>query len=140
MAPRDRTALVVALSAGLLALLMIPTAAPIILSRLSGWAEPVKIAEDDPGWDCRTMGNRLCGPASGFDTSWISYWTDPELGWASEYVVQNEMVWEPVTSELGDALAEGSAPDATTRDWEACAVAYGETTVIACPDGWVETT
>lgn len=19
-------------------------------------------AEDDPGWDCRTMGNRICGP------------------------------------------------------------------------------
>lgn len=20
------------------------------------------IAEDDPGWDCRTMGNHICGP------------------------------------------------------------------------------
>jgi hypothetical protein len=23
---------------------------------------PRKIQEDDPGWDCRTMGNRICGP------------------------------------------------------------------------------
>lgn len=23
------------------------------------------ITEDDPRWDCRTMGNRVCGPANG---------------------------------------------------------------------------
>jgi hypothetical protein len=23
---------------------------------------PTRITEDDPRWDCRTMGNRLCGP------------------------------------------------------------------------------
>lgn len=24
-----------------------------------------KIQEDDPGWDCHTMGNRICGPGHG---------------------------------------------------------------------------
>lgn len=24
--------------------------------------EPRRIEEDDPGWDCMTMGNRKCGP------------------------------------------------------------------------------
>lgn len=25
---------------------------------------PVRIEEDEPGWDCHTMGNRICGPIS----------------------------------------------------------------------------
>jgi hypothetical protein len=31
-----------------------------ILARLEGWVPDV-IAEDDPRWDCATMGNRVCG-------------------------------------------------------------------------------
>lgn len=27
-------------------------------------AGPVSITEDSPAWDCRTMGNRICGPLS----------------------------------------------------------------------------
>lgn len=47
--------------------------------------------------------------------------------------------WKQVTQELGDALAEGSAPDATTRDWESCFVWTGLTSYILCPDGYTET-
>ncbi len=39
--------------------------------------------------------------------------------------------------ELGDALAEGSAPDATTRDWSRC-YERGNGAVVICPDGFVE--
>lgn len=42
-----------------------------------------------------------------------------------------------VSSELGDALAEGSAPDATTRDWTRC-FERGNGAVVICPDGYVE--
>jgi hypothetical protein len=45
--------------------------------------------------------------------------------------------YERVTPELGDALAEGSAPDATTRDWTRCYERGNGATVI-CPDGFVE--
>ncbi|GAA2812984.1 hypothetical protein GCM10010470_55520 [Saccharopolyspora taberi] len=31
--------------------------------------EPDRTEEDEPGWDCRTMGNRLCGPGSESKTS-----------------------------------------------------------------------
>ena len=42
-----------------------------------------------------------------------------------------------VSAELGDALAEGSAPDATTRDWTRC-YEKGNGAVVICPDGFVE--
>ncbi|HEV2742733.1 MAG TPA: hypothetical protein VGV91_06235 [Rubrobacter sp.] len=42
-----------------------------------------------------------------------------------------------VSPELGDALAEGSAPDATTRDWTRC-YERDNGTVVICPDGFVE--
>ncbi len=42
-----------------------------------------------------------------------------------------------VTPELGDALAEGSAPDATTRDWTRCYERANGAAVI-CTDGFIE--
>lgn len=42
-----------------------------------------------------------------------------------------------VTQELGDALAEGSAPDATTRKWERC-FERGNGAYVICPDGYIE--
>ncbi len=45
--------------------------------------------------------------------------------------------YERVSPELGDALAEGSAPDATTRDWTRC-YERGNGAVVICPDGFVE--
>ena len=47
--------------------------------------------------------------------------------------------WQPVSRELADALAEGGSRGATTRKWERCAVRYGRTTIVVCPDGHVET-
>lgn len=44
--------------------------------------------------------------------------------------------WEPVDSELADALAEGEYPqiaDAWTYDWERCLAHYAPTTIISCP-------
>lgn len=71
------------------------------------------IEEDDPRWNCMTMGNRICGPD-----------------------------WEPVKPELGDALSEGSDKPFTFR-WEDCKVkwenedgtAYSDATIVVCPDG-----
>ena len=42
-----------------------------------------------------------------------------------------------VSPELGDALAEGSAPDATTRDWTRC-YEKGNGSAVICPDGYIE--
>ncbi len=42
-----------------------------------------------------------------------------------------------VSPGLGDALAEGSTPDATTRDWARC-YERGNGAVVICPDGFVE--
>jgi hypothetical protein len=38
------------------------------------WDEPAPIQEDDPAWDCLTMGNKLCGvdPAKLGD-AWASF-------------------------------------------------------------------
>jgi hypothetical protein len=45
--------------------------------------------------------------------------------------------YERVTPELGDALAEGSAPDATTREWTRC-YQRGNGAAVICPDGFIE--
>jgi hypothetical protein len=45
--------------------------------------------------------------------------------------------YERVTPELGDALAEGSAPDATTREWTRC-YQRGNGAYVVCPDGFIE--
>lgn len=45
--------------------------------------------------------------------------------------------YERVTPELGDALAEGSAPDATTREWTRC-YERGNGAYVICPDGFIE--
>ena len=42
-----------------------------------------------------------------------------------------------VSPELGDALAEGAAPDATTRDWTRC-YERGNGANVICPDGYIE--
>lgn len=71
-----------------------------------------------------------------------------EIHSAIEYVGQERGIWEPVTQELGDALAEGEyegVQDAVAYDWEACAVAHltvarDSQTVIVCEDGLVVVT
>jgi hypothetical protein len=35
-----------------------------VLALMPHPAHPTKIWEDDPRWDCRTMGNRVCGPGN----------------------------------------------------------------------------
>ena len=45
--------------------------------------------------------------------------------------------YRSVSPELGDALAEGSAPDAATRDWTRC-YERGNGAAVICPDGYVE--
>ena len=45
--------------------------------------------------------------------------------------------YRSVSPELGDALAEGSAPDATNRDWTRC-YELGNGAAVICPDGFVE--
>jgi hypothetical protein len=45
--------------------------------------------------------------------------------------------YRSVSPELGDALAEGSAPDATTREWTRC-YERGNGDAVICPDGYVE--
>lgn len=59
-----------------------PPPDPVTVSvTIPAWADP-GITEDDPGWNCLTMGNGLCGP---------------------EYA--------PVTTELADVLTEASDVD-----------------------------
>lgn len=48
--------------------------------------------------------------------------------------------WTRVDQPLADALAEGDAPDATTRHWEKCAVHdAAKPFTVVCPDGYVTT-
>ena len=58
-----------------------------------------------------------------------------EIHQAYEVGTQRDWVWMRVDHELGDALAEGGAPHADTRDWSRCVFSP---VVVVCPDGWVE--
>lgn len=42
-----------------LMLVLAPAPAPVRLDL--GTVPSATVQEDDPGWDCRTMGNRVCG-------------------------------------------------------------------------------
>lgn len=44
--------------------------------------------------------------------------------------------WSKVDREFADALAEGGSKDDATRKWEECLYLEGDTTWIACPDGY----
>lgn len=47
--------------------------------------------------------------------------------------------WEPISQGLADSMAEGGAPDATTRDWEACRAHLDYAwSWVQCPDGYEE--
>lgn len=37
---------------------------PVDITLATALAQPVGVAEDDPGWDCRRMGNMICGPTN----------------------------------------------------------------------------
>lgn len=96
-----------------------------LLASLLAAAAPAEAAhgpiyEDDPRWNCRTMGNRICG-------------TDPK--WVKKVMTAK---WVPVSQELADALAEGEAADATTRRWESCRVRHtGSVSTVRCLDGFI---
>lgn len=45
------------------------------------------IEEDDPRWDCRTMGNRVCGPDNAQDVPAGDYTNGPERVVIGEYDV-----------------------------------------------------
>lgn len=54
--------------------------------------------------------------------------------WATSPITDR---WEWISRADADAMAEGGAEDATTRDWQACAVRFGtETTTVKCADGY----
>jgi hypothetical protein len=115
---------------------------------------PAPVTEDSDEWDCATMGNRVCGATNEYgEPTLIMYGMDPNAPQGNlatqlpdtflrpdggrEYPMDS---WTYVSQDLGDALAEGSLDDATTRDWEACLVLLGDpTTWVACPDGTIET-
>lgn len=69
--------------------------------------------EDEPGWNCLTMGNLTCGPT---------------------YV-------PVVTAVLGDgSLLTDALVEGERQDWSGCLIEFGDTSTIVCPDGYVEAT
>lgn len=41
-----------------------PQAQPVITYKWGQAKAPAKLQEDDPGWNCATMGNHVCGPGN----------------------------------------------------------------------------
>jgi hypothetical protein len=63
---KKRIAVGVVGTISVLALAYIP-ASPLesgISDSQANWNRETKITEDSPGWDCKTMGNKVCGPKS----------------------------------------------------------------------------
>lgn len=53
-----------------------------IMSAAIGTASAIE--EDDPGWDCHTMGNMICGPDQGEpEDSTVCFWDGSQ--WLSAY-------------------------------------------------------
>lgn len=121
-----------------------------------------RCAEDDPCWDCHTMGNRICGtnpadhyavcdqtitagpgacrtqfvqiasitrtyPCSSFRTSFFR--------WVCRSNIAAGYRWKPLSGGWRKAL-HGDYPH---RNFKVCRILLGDTTLIACPDGWTTT-
>jgi hypothetical protein len=85
---------------------------------------PKTLQEDDPGWDCHTMGNRICGPI-----------LPPGTICSNSAMTENctpPPDWNKIDESLADTISEGSLEGATTRRWEDCWINQGE---VLCPDG-----
>lgn len=76
------------------------------------------IQEDDPGWDCKTMGNYICGDPQGThaEAAWQAW--DKGEGWrrlrAASTDTRVEYVGTAVRHPKIDALTEVAIPDKGT--------------------------
>mgnify|MGYP001581966013 CR=1 FL=1 len=43
------------------------------------WSQPPCV-EDEPCWDCTTMGNKICGPLLDYEAGYMDGWTDHKQG------------------------------------------------------------
>lgn len=95
-------------------------AAAVVLALAGGPAAPVAVQEDEPGFNCYTMGNRDCGPAHTLvpnDGAVLAAANDGRV-----YVAWRDGRVVPATE--GEALAA----------WESCIAAApgGDASMLAC--------
>jgi hypothetical protein len=70
-------------------------AVPLAVGGLALWADASTLApqpvcqEDDPCWDCETMGDRICGPVH------VEAWGPPEYGWVQVRDGHGRLVFGP---------------------------------------------
>ena len=116
-----------------------------VSSLLPAWLTTPCAEEDstDCYWDAQSAGN---GEGESFyaislrrGSVCVIYWHDR----AGSYCQDDSTSpagkhWQPVTRELADAMSEGDEAG-NARDWQACAIRFGDTTVTVCPDGRVFT-
>jgi hypothetical protein len=72
---------------GATALSLNACAAPALHSTPRPTVTAASVQEDDPGWDCNTMGNRICGDPQGTYASeaWKAWDATPEV-WRKLYI------------------------------------------------------
>lgn len=118
------------------------------------WAPPTPdaiILEDDPSWDCATMGNRVCGSTNEYGEQVVRFFgmnpnapqhdlldKVPDIAAIEGGIELPLDTWERVDQELADALAEDAAPGADSEEWEQCYQLLGDTSWIICPNGRIE--
>lgn len=102
----------------------------------------VRIEEDQPGWDCHTMGNKVCGPADEAPR------LGDDLGFAMTEVTGQIGQWATDTSALtgwqDDLMASGweTAPDMTDPTdgvhSDCMMLVADDVTEVVCYDGWTD--
>lgn len=70
------------------------------------------IEEDQPGWDCHTMGNRVCGPSYDLqheDTGDTACWVEKVHSAATAEVICGDRGKRPATdtADIGEVFATG---------------------------------
>jgi hypothetical protein len=101
-------------------------------------AETPVLAEDDPGWDCETMGNGICGPVTaeadshgvvvyngdGDPAAFVTWDDVVDTEYGDGQWVHTDDVWNRCI-EAADQIAEGDLPAGANDDLTAlCEVAY----------------
>lgn len=133
-ARRIRRFTVTAVGAAVLALLTTGAAGPASVNA-TPTAQPVTLPapvlqEDDPGWNCRTMGNRTCSapdPTTG--VRYLIRFTDD-----GNTVVS--VTPAPPAAQPGRPFEDVTGPDGTVHT--DCRLFVGDTSTVACADGYTE--
>lgn len=94
------------------------------------WSTPPP-KEDEAGFDCRSQGNRICGPGSGHDAGCYNNGVRV-IAWSNYRNPKKDFLWGRATSPCSGETRHLPEVDGHSDCW----VIIGDTSRVYCKDGY----